>query len=169
MTDSFLFMNFVVGKFVQMGGISKNTKTVEKPRALELLATKMATEIYPEIRRTMNDLNDARVDGIYENMEVRFSYYEPRNGMEIICQYVGASYSSRENAFVMDEGVAVEVCPIFGRDRFNSSDYMNVCEAAIGVLEDLRKRKLRISQILDKIDSLPNELSRYILIEKHKN
>ena len=131
----------------------------------------MATEVYPEIFQVMNELDDQDVHWEYGNMEVYFrreQYPERKGSLEIKGRKLKASFMYTEKLFAINQGVVEEICPIFSRQIRNSSDYMDLCEASILVLKNLRERKLRITNILDTIDSLPTVLCRSVLIEKFK-
>lgn len=128
----------------------------------------MATDVYPEIRSVMTDLCDVYAESTYGNMMVNFKRYDERKGFEIRCQSTKINYGSPENMWAIDGDKSADICPIFKKQSRNSSDYMDICEASITLLDNLRKRKLRIANIIDKIDNIPTILHRSVLFEKIK-
>lgn len=147
----------------------KVKEEVYKPTTLEILATKMVSDVYPQILSNMNDLEDDVVTGEFEDMIVEFKFYLSRGGLEIICKRKGTTHMYGHNSlWAMDDNKFSEMCPVLDNTAFNSEQYMNICEASLKVLENLRKRKQRVLKLIDKIDAIPTALHRSVIIEKFK-
>jgi len=150
----------------------KGKSESDNPGAMEQLAIKMVTSIYPEIFRTMIDLRDSYFTSSSDGdvkFTVSFSTDSEYKDLSISTSSTSGHREYGDLRASLRGGKWPRICPIFSKKAYGSEKYMDLCEVSIKSLRDLRKRRLRISKIIDEIDSLPSELKRIVLIEKIKN